>query len=520
MTLIYFDGFDLHNRVLTGLDVGAGAMQDAGYYWRGGTITAYDFPVGYDEGRSFWVTRSGTNNAGSLRVGKGEARVGFWAAHNAAAVMTLIHLGDVYQVNPALNITYSAGSIIMYLGGVIVGSYPGLATSEWRYHEIYANSTTGVYQVSIDGVLLIDYHDPNTYPLLQTYFLTLSSPSLSSAPFLRFDHLWVTDGPFPEGTDILGVQVSASLDKYDSNSSGFTGSLVIGGERYITPMLSPLVKSQADYGQDGNYVNVLNFGFFNDPSTGTPWTMTGYNAIEKWGLCYVLRDGVPTKSRVVGLVLNQLVYNQGRPLVRFRRVDGSGEFSGPWTRTDPTKSYSYHLQEVPRSNVEDFTATATALFIEDDGCALFKGPATGPSVQPVFQDIGLTFAEEFREDYTDWVRIDGSGVNFESMFVSGYGVYGEGNRKFQSNYVTVNYENVPTGGAYIQGLWDYTIDPDTGRWSMRQNVYKDTEGFKHGTRRLKIRGHGKTLQLRVSSRDGKPFKINGWTILVSSNTNV
>jgi len=152
---------------------------------------------------------------------------------------------------------------------------------------------------------------------------------------------------------------------------------------------------------------------------------------------------------------------------------------------------------------------------------MFSGPAVSSEpIDAVFQDVGVTFAEEFREDYTDWVRIDGSGVNFDSMFVSGYGVYGDGNRKVQSNYVTVNYEYVPTGGAYIQGLWDYTIDPDTGRWSMKQNVYKDDAGYKHGTRRLKIRGHGKTLQLRVSSRDGKPFKINGWTILVSSNTNV
>ena len=48
MSLVYFDGFDAHiSPRFTGLDVGAGSMQDAGLYWTGGTPQKYSFPTGF-----------------------------------------------------------------------------------------------------------------------------------------------------------------------------------------------------------------------------------------------------------------------------------------------------------------------------------------------------------------------------------------------------------------------------------------------------------------------------------------
>lgn len=515
MTLLYFDGFDLHNRVLNGLDVGAGSMQDAGYYWRAGTITRYDFPAGYQEGNSLRVTTSGTNNGGGIGLNGRTGRVGFWATWNPTRVLSL-----VVASRPGWSAEVSvdtSGVVTFFVNGVSIGS-ASVNPSEWAYYETYFNAQGGQYSFSQNGITLIQ---GTATPLTSggNLAISLGNASLDSSPNYRVDHLWITDGPFPSGSDILGVQVVGALDKYESLNDGFVGSLVIAGNRYVSNFMSPVVQSQANYADGLNLVNVLNFMFTTDPSTGSPWTRDSFNTIEKWGLCYVPRSSRGT-MRVAGLLLATLEYNNGRPLVKNRKVDGAGEFSGPWSRSNSTKSFSWHLQDVPREDIP-LVEHAKSLFIGGEGCALFRGPAeTVEPTIPEFQEVGVTFAEEFREDYTDWVRVDGVGANFDSFFISGYGVYGDGNRKFQSNYVTVNYENVPTGGAYIQGLWDYTIDPDTGRWSMKQNVYKDTDGHKHGTRKLKIRGHGKTLQLLVSSRDGRPFKINGWTIMVTSNTSV
>jgi hypothetical protein len=134
---------------------------------------------------------------------------------------------------------------------------------------------------------------------------------------------------------------------------------------------------------------------------------------------------------------------------------------------------------------------------------------------------GLTFGEEYREDYLDWVQVNTEGYDYTSYATTGYLVIAEGNRKFQNNYLTVNYENVTEGQAYVQGIWDWTANNSTGRWSMRQLVYRNTDtANSHDTTRVKIRGHGKSLQLRFESQTGKPFSINGWSMLITANSGV
>lgn len=522
MTLLYFDGFDLHNYVLTGFDVGGGSMQDAGYYWRGGTITRYLFPEGYrppggQAGRSFQVTSSGANQAGSIGVGGRRGRMGFWAKWNLARDLSIVRFRASTQYAVDFVSTPDGYLQLRVQGSLVTQSVITFDPSDWNYYEFFVDITSGEYYLKRNQIVLFNITNGPKYTGSSDASFSLGNASLSEAPAYRVDHLWVTDGAFPAGNEILGVQVAAAADKYQSNDDGFVGTLLIGGNRYETSFKGPVVQSQTGYGQGDNLANVLNYMFAADPSTGLPWTQSSYNMIQRWGLCYVPR-GTPQTLRVAGVLLATLEYNGGRPIVTNRLVDGAGQFSGEWVRSDPDKSFAWHLGNVPRLDTPKVVGTPS-LFVTGTGCALFSGPAT-PSVRPDFTDVGVTFAEEFREDYTDWVRIDGIGENFDSYFISGYGIYGEGNRKFQSNFVTVNYENVPTGGAFIQGLWDYTIDPDTGRWSMNQNIYKNEPGYKHGSRRLKIRGHGKTLQLRVSSKDGKPFKINGWTIMVSSNASV
>jgi hypothetical protein len=132
---------------------------------------------------------------------------------------------------------------------------------------------------------------------------------------------------------------------------------------------------------------------------------------------------------------------------------------------------------------------------------------------------GLTFATETNDDFLDFVGEDnsGDGWDYESYGVVGYGVYGEGNKSFQSNYVTIHYRPEENGSCYIQGQWAYANNPNTGRWSTTQQVYgpKTPEDYDYASAKRKIRGQGKALQLRFKSVSGKPFSLTGWVVFVT-----
>jgi hypothetical protein len=130
---------------------------------------------------------------------------------------------------------------------------------------------------------------------------------------------------------------------------------------------------------------------------------------------------------------------------------------------------------------------------------------------------GLTFAENL-SGHRDWVSIDDLGFSFDSYFTSGYKLLGEGNKDFQSNIVTVNYEPFEDGGAYIQGKWDYSTDSVTGRWSTSEQIYRPDSLFKFKNRKVKIRGQGEALQVHVYSDGDKPFGVNGWIVHVTGNS--
>lgn len=132
---------------------------------------------------------------------------------------------------------------------------------------------------------------------------------------------------------------------------------------------------------------------------------------------------------------------------------------------------------------------------------------------------GYVFADCARVDYVDW-RTATSGYDYTSYFISGYRINADGDKRFQSNYVTVNYEAEAHGGGYIQGVWDYATSGDTGRWSSKQPFMNYTENYTHLMSKRKIRGNGRALQLQFTSQPGKPFKVNGWTIFLTGNQTV
>jgi hypothetical protein len=124
----------------------------------------------------------------------------------------------------------------------------------------------------------------------------------------------------------------------------------------------------------------------------------------------------------------------------------------------------------------------------------------------------LSFAEE-RDDVTwlDWFSVDNVGVNYVSYFVTGYHLGGKGLKRWSSNYIQMFCDNSVPYAYTIQGIWDYAGSGNSGRWTTIQTITNYDPNYRIKYRRHKLRGHGMSLQIKVSSVQGQPFTVQGWS---------
>lgn len=121
---------------------------------------------------------------------------------------------------------------------------------------------------------------------------------------------------------------------------------------------------------------------------------------------------------------------------------------------------------------------------------------------------------EFGTFTTDVTQIYG----YDSGFTTGYRLDGQTQRFFQSNFVQVYLETLANSSCYLQGVFDFTNDPASGKWSTSQQLYNSALTLRDvNQRRLKVRGKGRALQLKFTGEVGAPFDILGWNIWLTSN---
>lgn len=129
----------------------------------------------------------------------------------------------------------------------------------------------------------------------------------------------------------------------------------------------------------------------------------------------------------------------------------------------------------------------------------------------------FTFSDASNSSYLDWFKFDITGINFDSYFTTGYKIRGQANREFQPTWITVYSRLTDPVQFYFQGLWDYATSGNTGRWSTKQYISHSESNYSTASRRIKVRGHGKALQFKVTSVDGQPFDIIGWAEYSTGN---
>jgi hypothetical protein len=129
----------------------------------------------------------------------------------------------------------------------------------------------------------------------------------------------------------------------------------------------------------------------------------------------------------------------------------------------------------------------------------------------------VTWAEEQDTSYKDWKAHTADGYNYSSYLVSGYKVRGDAMRKWQPLYIRVYCDNSDPSTFTIRSVWDYATSSGTLRWSTPQTVTMYVDDYDYMSRRLKLRGHGLSMQLRFDSVDGEPFDIIGWSTIDTTN---
>lgn len=130
----------------------------------------------------------------------------------------------------------------------------------------------------------------------------------------------------------------------------------------------------------------------------------------------------------------------------------------------------------------------------------------------------FSFADRLDDEYGDWASYEDLPVYYNSYLITGFKLTGQAIRKFQSNWVDI-YSRIEQPVKFrFQALWDFAnTGSSTGRWSVNQIVEHTDTNYSNSRKRLKVRGHGKAMQFRVSSVDDEPFDIIGWSSLQTIN---
>lgn len=526
--LYFMQGFDIQQYIPELVGANTGGKDDSYNDLWGGVPVWPPYVDGFEGGRAVVINTNfgtGVNWSPGLSPRAQKFTIGSWIRLGTSRGGPYVNLYDCSFLDADGNWRYILlrlhfdQTTHLYLDGVDVETGPTIGSLNYQYVELEVNLPENYIRFRVNGV---GPQHPLAWPDIPATSglqLNIGGPWVvfqNRAFDLHYDHLWVADEPFEFTTGIGGVSVLSLSDRFESTNH-FRGGLIIDGKRYQSKYRdSALVTS---FGTDENLANTQTFIFPVNPQTGESWTPSSFANVEAWGVCHEIQSSVTRfqKSRLLAMSMAWLDINLGRPIIRYQIPGRTAYLSGPWVKTNPKRTYVSHINTVPRPAIA-LKSEANYLTIDDDGCLFI--PNDPEAIRPS-DIIGLTFAEERRNDYNEWLDILGEALPFTSSFVTGYNVLAEGNKSFQSNYVTVNYVPLPFGSAYIQGLWDYAQTGDTGRWSSKQQIYSNSDvRYSNRMRKLKIRGHGNALQMRVTSEANKPFSINGWTMAASSNTSV
>lgn len=125
-----------------------------------------------------------------------------------------------------------------------------------------------------------------------------------------------------------------------------------------------------------------------------------------------------------------------------------------------------------------------------------------------------TWAETRNSSFLDYGR------SFSSYLRTGWSVDGQGATKIQSPYVFIYLDAETAQALDFQHRWDFTNTQSANKFSTMQRIYLNDGARSASTKKLKVRGTGRAVQMHFQSISGYDFKIIGWSIQKSVGTSV
>lgn len=356
-----------------------------------------------------------------------------------------------------------------------------------------------------------------TFDLLDTDGGVISIPSLSKVVTLKIinDALIVvgTNGTFAiRGTDNSSFKATDYSVEYLSSVGGISASSVLEVDNNLMWWNNDAI-----------------YGLSRDQS-GLNFTVQN---LSKQSIQSIV-DGIPTsnKKKIKGAYnkreqIIHWLYNDSDDSFYFNRVLVFNVVSQAFYTFTITTSESpkivgilavsgdrriTSLEDVTDSALVDVTDTGgsvvqveTSSFIPNS--EIFKYTTAGEigMVGPSFAQ-GLTYSNLDSETLRDWVSWDDEGVRVPANFVTGYRIRGDFLRKFQSTPIMVVLGWEEDARIFISGLWDYGL-----RETTSQQLYNLIEFSDFKLKRVKLRGKGRSLQLKFVAEDDHPFIVYGWS---------
>lgn len=150
-------------------------------------------------------------------------------------------------------------------------------------------------------------------------------------------------------------------------------------------------------------------------------------------------------------------------------------------------------------------------------------PGSSASPDPVVKYVtsngtNFTFSEE--NDFTNYVDFhSGTPVNYVSTYTTGYMLHGKAAMKFQVPYVYM-FADTNNCSYKINGQWNYSNTGNSGKWTNTQIFTLNDANYDRLFNRVRIRGRGNVLQLKITSQDGLPFAFSGWALYENINASI
>ena len=153
--------------------------------------------------------------------------------------------------------------------------------------------------------------------------------------------------------------------------------------------------------------------------------------------------------------------------------------------------------------------------------------------------VTLQMASYSNQEFFDWGLVDA-----QAYMVTGYLSGGDFQRYKQVPYITVHSRRTETGfdaeynllnqsSCKIQSMWEWTNSANSNRWGKEFEAYRLNrlwvpssssdeydDGFSVVTTKNKLRGKGRVLSMKFSTRPGKNLHLYGWSMILGVSGNV